>query len=59
MRGTAGLLVGVVLLVVGLGGLGYALHLMMTHADPNTGPLAAAGLATFVIASLASLAVIR
>ena len=59
MQGTLGVLVGVILLVIGLSGLGFALFLMMTHADPNAGAKAAAGLATYVVASLASLLIIR
>jgi hypothetical protein len=59
MRRFIGVLFGLVLFAVALGGLGFALHLMMTHADPQTAWKAAAGLATFVIASLVSVAVIR
>lgn len=59
MRGTVGMLVGLLVMAVGLAGLGYALSLMMTHADPDAALKAVAGLATFVVATLASLAVIR
>ncbi len=54
MRGTSGVLVGLILFVIGLSGLGLALAQMMTHADPNAGILAAAGLGAFVAASLIS-----
>jgi hypothetical protein len=59
MSGTVGFLVGIVLFAVALSGLGFALHLMMTHADPDTGVKAAAGLGAFVVASLASVMIIR
>ena len=59
MRAFIGVLFGLVLFTIGLAGLGFALHLMMTHADPQTAWKAAAGLATFVVASLLSVAVIR
>ena len=59
MRGTTGLIVGIIVLAVGLAGLGFAFDLMMSHADPDTGTKAAAGLVTFVVACLASLAIIR
>ena len=59
MRGAFGMLVGVVVMIVGLAGLGYALSLMTTHADPEFAPKAVAGLATFIIAVFASLAVMR
>ena len=59
MRGTVGMLVGLLVMIVGLAGLGYALSLMMTHADPEFAPKAAAGLATFIVAIFASLAVMR
>ena len=57
MSGTLGFLVGVVLLVVGLGGLGLALHQMMIDATVQ-GPIAG-GLVTFVAAAFASLLIIR
>jgi len=53
------MLVGLLVMIVGLAGLGYALSLMMTHADPEFAPKAAAGLATFIVAIFASLAVMR
>ena len=59
MRGTVGMLVGLLVMTVGLAGLGYALSLMMTHADPDAALKAVAGLATFVVATFISLAVIR
>lgn len=57
MSGTLGFLVGVALLVIGLGGLGVALHQMMIDATIQT-PIAA-GLLTFVAAAFASLLIIR
>jgi hypothetical protein len=51
MRGTFGILLGVIIVAVGLAGLGEALHQMMTHADPNSSVKAAAGLGTFLLAS--------
>jgi formate-dependent nitrite reductase membrane component NrfD len=59
MRGTFGFLVGLILFAVALAGLGFALHLLMTHADPQASMKAAAGLVTFVVAALASVAIIR
>lgn len=57
MSGTLGFLVGVALIVVGLGGLGLALHQMMIDATVQ-GPIAG-GLVTFVAAAFASLLIIR
>lgn len=59
MRGGLGLIVSYVILAVGLGGLAFAADQMMTHADPNAGAKAAAGIVTFVVACLATLAIIR
>lgn len=59
MSGAAGFLVGIVLLALSLSGLAYALHLFMTHADPDAGLKAAAGLGVFVVAALATLVVAR
>ena len=58
MRGVFGVLIGLVLFAVGLAGLGFALDQMMTHADPNAGMKALAGLGTFVIVSLLSVVAI-
>jgi hypothetical protein len=58
MRGTFGLIVGIVLFTIGLAGLGVALDQMMTHADPNSALKAAAGLGVFVVVSLVSVVVI-
>ena len=58
MRGVFGVLVGLILFAVGLAGLGFALDQMMTHADPNAGMKALAGLGTFVIVSLLSVVAI-
>jgi hypothetical protein len=54
MRGVFGVLVGLILFAVGLAGLGFALDQMMTHADPNAGMKALAGLGTFIIVGLLS-----
>lgn len=58
MRGTVGVLVGLVLFTVGLAGLGFALEQMMTHAD-NAGLHAVAGIGTFLVAAFASISIIR
>jgi hypothetical protein len=58
MRGVFGVLIGLILFAVGLAGLGFALDQMMTHADPNAGIKALAGLGTFVIVSLLSVVAI-
>jgi hypothetical protein len=59
MRGFFGVLVGIIVIAIGLAGLGYALDLMMTHADPNSALRQVAGLGTFVVAGLVMLAIIR
>lgn len=51
MRGTFGMLIGIIIVAVGLAGLGEALMQMMTHADPHSSVKAAAGLGTFLLAS--------
>jgi formate-dependent nitrite reductase membrane component NrfD len=58
MRGIFGVLVGIVLFAIGLAGLGFALHQMMTQADPHAALKAAAGLGTFVVVCLASVVAI-
>jgi hypothetical protein len=58
MRGTFGLIVGIVLFTIGLAGLGVALDQMMTHADPSSALKAAGGLAVFVVVSLVSVVVV-
>ena len=58
MRGAFGMLVGVLLFVVGLSGLGFALHQMMTHTDPDAGLKALAGLGTYLVVCMASIAII-
>ena len=58
MRGVFGVLIGLILFAVGLAGLGFALDQMMTHADPNAGMKALAGLGTFIIVSLLSVVAI-
>ncbi|MEI9899508.1 MAG: hypothetical protein WDN31_04490 [Hyphomicrobium sp.] len=59
MRGTSGVIVGSVIVAVGLAGLAFAFDQMMTHADPNASVKAAAGLGAFILASLASVVIIR
>jgi hypothetical protein len=59
MRGTFGVIVGIVLFAVGLAGLGEALTQMMTHADPNSALKAVAGLGVFLLVSLLSVVMIR
>lgn len=59
MRGFFGVLVGLVVFTVGLAGLGVALGQMMTQTDPHAALKAVAGLGTFVVAGLLSLAIIR
>lgn len=49
MRGTFGTIIGLLIIGLGLAGLAGALHQMMTHADPNAGLKALAGLGTFVV----------
>ena len=51
MRGTFGILIGIIIVTVGLAGLGEALMQMMTHADPNSSMKAAAGLGTFILSA--------
>lgn len=58
MRGTVGVLVGIAVVAVGLGGLGFALHELMSQTAPDT-TMAVAGLAAFVVGAFALLAVIR
>ena len=58
MRGVFGVLVGVILFAIGLAGLGFALHQMMTQADPHAAMKALAGLGTFIVASLVSVGII-
>jgi hypothetical protein len=47
MRGTIGILVGIVIMALGLAGLGVALAQMMTHADPNGTLISLGGLGVF------------
>jgi hypothetical protein len=47
MKGTVGLLVGLVIVALGLAGLGVALAQMMTHADPHGPMITLGGLAVF------------
>lgn len=59
MSGPVGLIVGLILFAVGLGGLGFAGEQMMTHTDPNMAIKAVAGLATFILAVIGMLVIIR
>ena len=59
MRGTFGILIGVILFAIGLAGLGEALAQMMTHADPNASMKAAGGLGVFVAVGLLSMFLAR
>ena len=52
MRGTFGVLLGFIIIVVGLAGLGEGLTQMMTHADPHASMKAAGGLGAFLLASV-------
>ena len=52
MRGTFGILIGFIIVVVGLAGLSEGLMQMMTHADPHASVKAAGGLAAFILASV-------
>lgn len=58
MRGTFGVIVGIVMFAIGLAGLGVALDQMMTHADPDSALKAVAGLGVFVVVSLVSVVVV-
>ena len=49
MGGVFGTLAGIILIVLGLGGLGVALHEMMTHASPHDALISIGGLGTFII----------
>ena len=59
MRGFFGVLVGIAVLAIGLAGLAFALHLMMTHADPDGALKQVAALGTFVVASLVLVSIVR
>lgn len=52
MRGTLGLLLGILIMALGLAGLGVALAQMMTHADPNAALVSVGGLGVFVVVCL-------
>jgi hypothetical protein len=52
MRGTLGILVGILIVALGLAGLGAALAQMMTHADPNGALISLGGLGVFVVVCL-------
>jgi hypothetical protein len=53
------MIVGLVILALGLGGLGFAFDQMMTHADPDAALKAAAGIVTFAVSAFITLAIIR
>lgn len=59
MRGTFGILIGIILLAVGLAGLGEALWQMMSHSDPQASMKAAGGLGVFVTVGLISMFLAR
>ena len=52
MRGTLGLIVGIVIITLGLAGLGVALAQMMSHADPHGALISIGGLGVFVVSAL-------
>jgi hypothetical protein len=47
MRGTFGIVIGVVIIAFGLAGLGAALAQMMTHANPDGTLISLGGLGVF------------
>ncbi len=49
MRGSLGILVGIVIIALGLAGLSIALDQMMTHANPNGPLISVAGLGVFAM----------
>jgi len=59
MRGTIGILIGVVIMALGLAGLGVALAQMMTHADPHGALISISGLGVFLGVCLLLLVVAR
>lgn len=52
MRGTLGLIVGLVIVALGLGGLGVAFSQMMTHSSPESALISVGGLAVFAVSCL-------
>jgi len=59
MRGTIGILVGIVIVTLGLAGLGVALAEMMTHADPNGTLISIGGLGVFAVVCIFCLVMAR
>jgi len=59
MRGTVGMIIGIVIIALGLAGLGAALGQMMTHANPNGTLISLGGLGVFAVACLAMLGLAR
>jgi len=59
MRGTFGILIGIVLMAVGLAGLGVALDQMMSQTDPNASMKALAGLGVYVAVCFSALILAR
>jgi hypothetical protein len=55
MRGTFGIVTGVVIIAIGLTGLGAALAQMMTHANPNGTLISLGGLGVFAACLIAML----
>jgi hypothetical protein len=59
MGGFLGILVGIVLIALGLGGLGVALHEMMSHASPHDALVSIGGLGTFLVSAMLMLLLAR
>jgi hypothetical protein len=55
MRGTIGLIVGILIVAIGLAGLGASLAQMMTHADPHGLLISLGGLGAFLLAGIVTL----
>jgi hypothetical protein len=59
MGGFLGILIGIVLIALGLGGLGVALHEMMTHSSPHDALVSIGGLGTFLVSAMLMLLLAR
>jgi hypothetical protein len=59
MGGIFGILAGIILIVLGLGGLGVALHEMMTHSAPHDALISIGGLGTFLVSCFLMMALSR
>ena len=59
MGGVFGIFAGLILIVLGLGGLGVALHEMMTHASPHDALISIGGLGTFIVSCFLMMALSR